>query len=514
MLIEAVEMYGIGNWAEVSEHVSTKSSEECLRHYLEVYYGTDKKPLPDMDAILGPEYAIEEPNDGGAPSSSSSRRLRSGHQSVGRANDAGAGAVGVAIGDARGAPGQADDAGVATGAAPAGAASAAREADAADTTAAGKAGPSSHGGQAPDSDGIRIEKRAHGKQKTPTKPPGGPTDGQQQQQLAQKQPSPLPSGSGVSFDITGYIVKREEFDVEHDADAEAPLADMEIVGDEDERTLELKEKMLLLYHRRQMERYRRRDFVTERGLLNVKEQQAIERRHSKEDLEVAGRLRVFSRYMSKEDHEQLVNGMMYEQHLRQRIEELKELRRNGVTTLVEAEVYERAKRRRDADREKVRALGAVQAAGASGTVKSSAAVRANRYLARDDPLAPIVASNSLSRELQKLRTNSANTTQIIASNMSQRSANRKPLGTMDVMELEGQPGYELLTSRERELCRSCKLLPLFYLAIKDTFIRESELQGHLSRTDIPRLVQADNSKLNRVYDFMIEVGAVKAQSDA
>ena len=82
------------------------------------------------------------------------------------------------------------------------------------------------------------------------------------------------------------------------------------------------------------------------------------------------------------------------------------------------------------------------------------------------------------------------------------------------MELEGQPGYELLTNRERELCRSCKLLPLFYLAIKDTFIRESELQGHLSRTDIPRLVQADNSKLNRVYDFMIEVGAVKAQSDA
>ena len=330
----------------------------------------------------------------------------------------------------------------------------------------------------------------------------------------QKQPSPLPSGSGVSFDVTGYISKREEFDVEHDADAEVPLADMEIVGDEDEEKLGLKEKMLLLYHRRQTERYRRREFVTDRGLLDVKAAQASERRHSKEDLEVAGQFRVFARYLSKEDHAQLVSGVMYEQHLRQRIEELKELRRNGVTTLVEAEVYERAKRRREADREKVKALGAVQAAGGSGSGKSGAAVRANRYLARDDPLAPIVASNSLSRELQKLRTNSANTTQIIASNMSQRSANRKPLGTMEVMELEGQPGFELLTPRERELCRSCKLLPLFYLAIKDAFVRESELQGHLSRADISRLVQADNSKLNRVFDFLIEAGAVRAPPDA
>lgn len=73
------------------------------------------------------------------------------------------------------------------------------------------------------------------------------------------------------------------------------------------------------------ERKRRKDFILERGLLNVKRQQALDRKRSKEERELYNRCRVFMRYHSMEEHEALVNGLIAERKLCQRIEELQVL---------------------------------------------------------------------------------------------------------------------------------------------------------------------------------------------
>lgn len=39
-------MYGLGNWAEVAEHVGTKSKEQCIEHYTNVYLNSRYFPLP------------------------------------------------------------------------------------------------------------------------------------------------------------------------------------------------------------------------------------------------------------------------------------------------------------------------------------------------------------------------------------------------------------------------------------------------------------------------------------
>lgn len=70
------------------------------------------------------------------------------------------------------------------------------------------------------------------------------------------------------------------------------------------------------------ERKRRKDFILERGLLNVKRQQALDRKRTKEERELYQRARVFMRYHSMEEHEALVSGLNTERKLRQRIEEL------------------------------------------------------------------------------------------------------------------------------------------------------------------------------------------------
>ena len=43
---QGIEMYGLGNWAEVAEHVGTKNKEACIEHYRNVYLNSKTFPLP------------------------------------------------------------------------------------------------------------------------------------------------------------------------------------------------------------------------------------------------------------------------------------------------------------------------------------------------------------------------------------------------------------------------------------------------------------------------------------
>ncbi|KAJ6317052.1 hypothetical protein OIU78_020183 [Salix suchowensis] len=53
LLLEGIEMYGLGNWAEVAEHVGTKNKETCIEHYNNIYMRSQCFPLPDMSHVVG-----------------------------------------------------------------------------------------------------------------------------------------------------------------------------------------------------------------------------------------------------------------------------------------------------------------------------------------------------------------------------------------------------------------------------------------------------------------------------
>lgn len=44
--VQGVEMYGLGNWVEVSEHVGTKTKTQCYDHYMTTYMNSVCSPLP------------------------------------------------------------------------------------------------------------------------------------------------------------------------------------------------------------------------------------------------------------------------------------------------------------------------------------------------------------------------------------------------------------------------------------------------------------------------------------
>jgi hypothetical protein len=52
LLLEGIDMFGLGNWTAVAEHVGTKGQEGCRDHYYSVYIDSpafpEPAPLPSM----------------------------------------------------------------------------------------------------------------------------------------------------------------------------------------------------------------------------------------------------------------------------------------------------------------------------------------------------------------------------------------------------------------------------------------------------------------------------------
>ena len=51
LLLEGVELHNWGNWGDISEHVLTKSPEQCQDHYKLVYTRFNNL-MPDASTIL------------------------------------------------------------------------------------------------------------------------------------------------------------------------------------------------------------------------------------------------------------------------------------------------------------------------------------------------------------------------------------------------------------------------------------------------------------------------------
>ncbi|KAH7530044.1 hypothetical protein JRO89_XSUnG0027300 [Xanthoceras sorbifolium] len=52
LLLEGIDMYGF-HWEEVVKHVGTKTKEQCIDHYTNVYLKSPVFPLPDMSHVAG-----------------------------------------------------------------------------------------------------------------------------------------------------------------------------------------------------------------------------------------------------------------------------------------------------------------------------------------------------------------------------------------------------------------------------------------------------------------------------
>ncbi|XP_024930807.2 transcriptional adapter ADA2b isoform X4 [Ziziphus jujuba] len=306
LLLEGIEMYGLGNWTEVAEHVGTKTKEQCIEHYTTVYKNSPLFPLPDLSHVVGKNrkelLAMAKGHS----------EDRKGFPTLGELNlkeESPFSPSRIKVED------QHKDAepGVRSGG----------------TKSAAKAANKKPSKMAQVKDGPSIVKVE---------------DAQADRGYKGKKPNM--GNDGPLVELSGYNPKRQEFDPEYDNDAEQLLAEMEFKDADTDEERELKLRVLRIYSKRLDERKRRKDFILERNLLHPN---PFEKDLSPEERAICRRYDVFMRFHSKEEHQELLETIISEHRTQKRIQELKEAQAAGCRTSAEADRYLEHKRKREAE---------------------------------------------------------------------------------------------------------------------------------------------------------------------
>jgi transcriptional adapter 2-alpha len=99
----------------------------------------------------------------------------------------------------------------------------------------------------------------------------------------------------------------------------------------------MKYRLLDIYNYKLNERIKRKEFVIKRQLLDIKYQTQLEKSRSKDEREIYNMMKVFARLNTPEDHDKLVEGIIKEKQIRQRIEELRQYKKLGLKTFAQVE---------------------------------------------------------------------------------------------------------------------------------------------------------------------------------
>ncbi|KAI9123656.1 hypothetical protein K1719_004956 [Acacia pycnantha] len=318
LLLEGIEMYGLGNWAEVAEHVGTKNKEACIEHYRNVCLNSKTFPLPDMSHVVG----------------------KNRKELLAMAKGQGDDKKGIPMGDL----------GIKEESPFSPARVKVEDSHKAGNSSCLQSNLNSESESGPAS-GSHTAATANQRASTVGRGKDGPgvikmEDSQLEKYSGGNKPSSSGNEDPSLVQLSGYNPKRHEFDPEYDNDAEQLLAEMEFKDTDTDDERELKLRILRIYSKRLDERKRRKDFIIERNLLYPN---PIEKDLTPEERTICRKYDVFMRFHTKEDHEELLRSVISEHRTRRRIEELQEARAAGCRTAAEADKYLEKKRRREAE---------------------------------------------------------------------------------------------------------------------------------------------------------------------
>ncbi|KAL6135122.1 hypothetical protein ACLB2K_067350 [Fragaria x ananassa] len=487
LLLEGIEMYGFGNWTEVSEHVGTRRRQQCIDHYNAIYMNSPCFPLPDMSRVMG--KSREDLLALSKGSGEIKKELPMFMEITLKEESPFSPRV---------------------------------KSEEPKKTAASKA--SSHS----TADGVSgAGKKASSKLQIKDEPKVTKVEESQRSIGGKKLRSVVEEGPSVT-ELSGYNYKRQEFEIEYDNDAEQILADMEFHDTDTDGDRELKLRVLHVYGKRLDERKRRKDFVLERNLLHP---DPLEKNLSPEVREIHQRFKVFMRFHSNEDHKELLKSIIEEQQIVKRILDLQEAQAAGCRTATEASNYLKQKRKNEIEQSLLKIKENAQA-GASGKILTillqeaqaagcRTATEASNYLEQK-------RKNEIEQSLLKIKENAqAGASGKILQQISPWGAAKgsailhpgpKDLSlitqsisnSLDDWDISGLMGADLLSETEKRLCCELRILPSHYLHMLQTISTET-LNGNVKKkSEAHSLFKVDPDKVDRVYDMVIQKGLTLA----
>ncbi|KAJ6680589.1 TRANSCRIPTIONAL ADAPTER ADA2B [Salix purpurea] len=455
LLLEGIEMYGFGNWTEVSEHVGTKSKSQCIDHYNAVYMDSPCFPLPDMSHVMGKTreelLAMAKGNVEMKKEFSAFEELTLNQESpfsVKIKSDASK-----------------------------------KEDLASHSSSVLNAELSTHMGSSSGntfSDAVKkASNEAQVKDKIKVEEPLS------DRSIGEKKPRLCGEEGPSMTELSGYNVKRQEFEIEYDNDAEQLLADMEFKDTDTDAELDMKLRVLRVYSKRLDERKRRKDFILERNLFY---HDAFEKNLSPEEKEIYQRYKVFMRFHTKEEHEELMKTVIEDHRIMKRIQDLQEARAAGCQTAGEAQGFIDQKRKKEAEENAQRAKECMPAGPAGKLLQKPnnldsspcGAVRCSTVFhpgGNDSSL--MIAKQSISSSL-------------------------------DEWDITGFLGADLLSESDKRLCCELRILPAHYLNMLHIMSIEITKGTLSNKTDAHSLFKVESSKVDKVYDMLMKKGIARA----
>lgn len=303
--------------------------------------------------------------------------------------------------------------------------------------------------------------------------------------------------------LAGFHIKRQEFEPEYDNEAEMIVADMEFRDDDTEEDIQEKVRVIDIYNTRLTERERRRRFVMDRKLINIRKQQNLDRRRNPAEREMYARLKAVTRYLPQQEFEVLSEGVVTETRLRTRIQELKEYRRAGIRTFADAELYEADKKRKSTVQP---SLPRAAPGSLPRNWQYPASAAAEGWAAGS---VPRTASATI---LPPSRKGSGLPVEGPRSAAPALAAWRARRGI--ALDITALPGTALLSAKERELCAQARLLPVHYLELKALMMREGQIKGYISRQEARTFFRLEPAKAVRVHELLLAAGWLPAAPNA
>jgi len=389
-------------------------------------------------------------------------------------------------------------------------------------------------------------------------------------------PRPEDSDSLPGAELVGFMPRRGDFDIEHENEAEVAIAEMEFLETDTEQEKQLKIKVLQIYYEKQNEREKRKQFILSRKLYDYREYVKNEQELPRDERDLRHRMRLFERFHTPEEHKQFIDDIIKAKRLRKEIAKLQMYRRIGIRSLAEAEKYELDKSRRQFHKAAQLQREALAKQPATASSSSILAGSSSTPAASQTPGIPGAATFEVSESLWKnYRTsdrkgrrsiNRANSGVSSKSDGEARGAasptpKEDPLVVTpktsdipipdamevdaddskteapnsadkasssdgatipieeadddDTFDISSSSGYDLLSSREVELCLVLRIYPQQYLEIKKALIQvsfnkgllENEGPGSYRRT----VVNIDVKRRGEIIDFFLRSGWIRTE---
>ncbi|XP_069690195.1 transcriptional adapter 2-alpha [Periplaneta americana] len=283
-------------------------------------------------------------------------------------------------------------------------------------------------------------------------------------------------GSNSYRALGGYNAARGDFEIEYDNYAETPVSLLDISSFQPgdpyyEVGTALQVAVADMYNTRLRERERRKRVIRDHGLILVRKTLTwLHRYEATITRPVAERLLVFMQLMSGIDFDYIMEGLHHVGELRQYILRLQELRENGVTRFHSCRLYRKLLRAREAYQKEQR-LNQTMPMCFLKTVS--------------DPAPSITTANKT---------------------IPQNVSSRRPAPPLDIV---GLPGYERLSTAERTLCSTVRLVPESYLEFQRILVAECKRNGGLKLAQARTLIKIDVNKTRKLYDFLLKEGFIQ-----